>query len=94
MYSAVVQCTTGAAANVVGVAPVTVASGDYFWLQTWGPAAMKTGAGATGEVAADVTGQCIAYTSAAAQAAMPGVGIAMMDIVASENGLVFVTLAP
>jgi len=94
MYAACVECTTAAAAVVVGVAPIAVTTGDYFWLQTWGPAGVKCGAAATGLVSADVTGQCIAYDSAAAQAALTPIGVAMMDVTASEYGIVYLQIAP
>ena len=94
LYGACNRCTTGIDALIVGVAPTLVTSGNYFWLQTWGPAGLKCAAGATGAVAADVTGQCIAYNSAQAQAAHTVIGQAMCDIVASQNGMVYVTIAP
>ena len=93
-YAGVVQCTTGAAHVIAGVAPIYVTSGEYFWLQTWGPAGVKTAAGATGAVAADATGQAITYDSAQAQAAHVPIGQAMMDISASAYGIVFLQIAP
>jgi len=94
LYKGVVECTTGASTVVVGIAPIAVVSSDYFWLQTWGPAGFKTAAGATGAVAADVTGQAIAYDSAGAQAAMMPIGQALMDMSASEYGIVYLQIAP
>jgi hypothetical protein len=94
MYRNCIECTTGDAHHPVGVAPIAVTSGDYFWLQTWGPAGVKCGAGATGAVCADVTGQVIAYNSTFAQSANAPVGNATMDITASQYGIVYLTIAP
>ncbi len=48
-YDGVYEVTTGAQPvnNVVGVPNVYVASGYYFWLQTWGPCVTETGLAST-----------------------------------------------
>jgi hypothetical protein len=95
IYSKCVQCTTGLAHNVVGVTPVVVASGEYFWLQTYGPCAAKGGtltkagpihAAATGAVAVDVTSTAAEY--------QPVIGEALMACTASHGGLIFLKIAP
>ena len=94
MYQNCYECTTGDAHHPVGVAPIAVTSGDYFWLQTWGPVGVKVGAGATGAVCADATGQVIAYSSAFAESANAPIGSATMDITASQFGIVYLQIAP
>ena len=42
-YKRVVMHPKAATSIPVGIAPLTVSSGRYFWLQTWGPAAYKAG---------------------------------------------------
>lgn len=95
-YKSVIECTTGAASIPVGVAPVSVTSGDYFWMQTWGPAMVKAGGFAKGEaVIADATGQVKAQAiSSAGGNLFSVVGQGMQIGTASENGLVFLTIAP
>ncbi len=95
LYKNVTQMTAGTA-PAVGVAPILVTSGDYFWLQTWGPAAVKCAAdtaGAHAQIAA--TGQVglpIEATTAGSERAF--VGFALHTLTASERGLVFLTIAP
>lgn len=47
---------------VVGVAPIAVVSGDYFWLQTWGPCCIEVGSAgipkAGGSIYAGSAGMC------------------------------------
>ena len=94
-YLAVEQCTTGAATVAIGVAPIDVTTGDYFWLQTWGPANMKCGEAAKGDmIVADVTGQCIAFDNSSAGVEIPILGHTLMDVTASQYGFVFVQIAP
>lgn len=94
-YLAVEQCTTGAASICVGVAPITVTTGDYFWLQTWGPANAKCGEAAKADmIVADVTGQCIAFDNKSAGVEIPIMGHTLMNVTASEYGFVFVQIAP
>ncbi len=94
VYQNCIECATGDGAHPVGVAPIAVTTGDYFWLQTWGPVGVKCGAGATGAVCADVTGQVIAYNSTFAQSANKPIGTATMDLTASEYGIVYLQIAP
>lgn len=95
IYSGLTVNTAGTAAPA-GVVPVAVTTNDYFWLQTWGPAAVKGSAVAAAgrAVCAGATGQvqdvCVATT------ADPRfiVGQSMQVMTASEYGMVFVTIAP
>lgn len=95
-YKNVTECTAGTA-PAVGVAPILVTSGDYFWAQTWGPAAVKSVAGAAGEAAfASATGQVtkVETTSAAADLLF-SVGQFLQPVAtASQYALVFLTIAP
>lgn len=95
-YKSVLQITA-ATGIVAGVAPIAVVSGNYFWLQTYGPCCMKSSAvavagnplapGATGEAYDLVVG-----TTAGNAKKM--IGWAMQVMTASERGLVFLTVAP
>jgi hypothetical protein len=95
LYSMCVQCTTGLAHNVVGVTPVVVASGDYFWLQTWGPAAVR---GDTlvkaNAISAGATGQVDKFIGSTAALYQVIIGEAMMANTASHAGMVFLRIAP
>jgi hypothetical protein len=94
-YTGLTTNTAGTAAPV-GVAPVVVASADYFWLQTWGPCAIKGSAvaaagralcaGATGQVQDMVVG-----TTADPRAIL---GYSMQILTASQYGMAFITIAP
>lgn len=90
-YASITQMVAGTAAPV-GVAPIAVTSGDYFWLQTFGPISVKGGAvpagqgiiaAATGAIGPQVTGNTKVE-----------IGYALMTITASERGLAFITIAP
>jgi hypothetical protein len=97
MYNSVLQCTTGSACLLAGVAPVSAVSGDYLWIQTWGPCSVKNAAGGKGTtMIADVTGQCIQLVSTASAGVLvyPIVGMSMQTLTASERGMVFLTIAP
>lgn len=95
LYKNVTEMTAGTAPGI-GVVPIAVTSADYFWLQTWGPAAVKCAAntaGASCQVAA--TGQVglpIEATTAGSERAI--IGNALHTLTASERGLVFLTIAP
>lgn len=95
-YNAIKQGTTGATTVAVGVAPLIVASGDYFWMQTWGPAAVKNAVATRGvSVVADVTGQVIISVSATTAGANAQIlGYAMQTMTASQYGGVFLTINP
>lgn len=91
-YKGLTENTAGTAASA-GVAPIAVTSGDYFWLQTWGPCNVKAGAaladgnafvaGATGQIAAPTatTGGALGY-------------VLQPVLTVSEYGLVFLEIAP
>jgi hypothetical protein len=53
-HNVVVHTGTTGGGPVVGVAPVAVDSGDYCWLQTWGPCPVM--AGATAPLAGEMVG--------------------------------------
>jgi hypothetical protein len=94
-YSMCVQCTTGLAHNVVGIAPTAVTSGDYFWLQTWGPAAARGGTlTKAGLITAAVTGAVAVYIGSTAAEYQPILGEAMMACTASHAGMVYLKIAP
>ena len=92
-YSNVIEQIAATKASV-GVAPIAVTTNDYFWLQTWGPCAVRGGAvpvsnpfvvGVTGAVSPMVT------TDAAV---LKVLGHAIQLITASERGLAFIEIAP
>ena len=96
MYGGVVENTDGTEL-VVGVAPVLVASGDYFWLQTWGPCAIKGSASANAGIALSpgATGEVYDYVvGTTAKTSAICVGQSMQVLAASEYGMAFITIAP
>lgn len=85
LYSSV-AVGSAAAGMPAGVTPITVTSGSYFWLQTWGPAgALAVGANtAVWGVQASSAGLITQYVAASASGpGLPAVGIA--TIVGSAN---------
>lgn len=95
-YMNVTQHTAAAGTgNAVGVAPITVTTGDYFWLQTWGPVNMKAGVGVGCgfNVAAGATGQCAGVTVVTGTVSN-SIGYSMQVLTVSEHGLVFLQIAP
>ncbi len=93
-YKSITRCT--AATNVAaGVSTIAVTTGDYFWLQTWGPVNVKAGVAVIAgiAVAPGATGQCAGLT--VVTATVPGqIAIAMQTLTVSERGLVWLTIAP
>ena len=92
-YSKVVAVTdqTGPA---VGIAPIAVVSGDYFWLQTWGPSPYVAGSAgvpkAGGWLVVGSAG--MAETTNSATCAI--IGIAVNEVAALEYGHGWLTIAP
>ena len=93
-YKSITQATaaTNAAA---GVSPVICTTGDYFWLQTWGPAAVKAGAAIIDGISVGMgaTGQIQGLTVVTSTVPFP-IGFSMQTLTVSEHGLVFLTIAP
>jgi hypothetical protein len=93
-YKYVTRNTAGTAAPV-GVAGIACTTGDYVWLQTWGPTCMKAGVGNLEgvQVGAGATGQCAGLT--VVTGSVPAsIGYAMQVLTVSERGMVFLTIAP
>lgn len=94
-YKAVQDSTTGAAEVALGVAPIAATTNDYFWLQTWGPAAIRCQALSKGEYTClDDTGGLAINSLASASLGAQAIGVAMQAISAEEYGLIFVQIAP
>ena len=93
MYARVLQCTDQTGMSV-GIAPIAVVSGDYFWLQTWGPAPYIAGSAgvptAGGCLVAGSAGQC--ETSAGAATMI--VGYSRNQGTSQEVGHGYITIAP
>ena len=86
-----VQQQTAVAGVTVGLAPVAVSSGDYCWLQTWGPASVKGGAIAAGlPICAGATGAVTAPVATTGAR----IGFTMSIITASQRGVAFLQIAP
>lgn len=98
IYKNVGVSATGLDGMMVGVTPCAVSSGEYFWLQTYGPAAVYMDeaagdynyvrAGATGAVAVAVDGTTGGSTTQTI------IGKMMQTGVDTEHNLVFLTLRP
>ena len=82
---------SGSATGVaLGISPIDVTTGDYFWLQTWGPAAVA-GTVAQGSGAINsVSGLC---TLMAATGQTIGGAMKLIDA-ATNWGLLYLTIAP
>ena len=96
-YSRVVAAS-GGIQYPMGVAAVGCASGEYLWLQTWGPAPVRaavcTAVGVS--LTVGVTGAVGAYISTASAGTPLNavIGYSMQIMTASTKGLVFVQIAP
>ena len=73
-----VKVGSAALAVPVGVAPIDVTTGNYFWLQTWGPATVKHSAAtpAAAAIAMATLGRAGAYSITGTLA---GTGFAAVD---------------
>ena len=95
MYNKVVEA--GATGDVpVGVAPITVTTNDYFWLQTWGPCAVfgSTGTGIVAKGGMAFVGGTGAVQPATAAGTGPMIGIGMALATDSEESPIFLMIAP
>lgn len=91
LYNAVIRNTTEVNPPV-GVAPIAVVSGDYFWLQTYGPTAVQVGSAGV-----PATGEEVTVGSAGMSETTGGeyvIGVALNTGSALDSQLVFITLAP
>lgn len=96
LYSAV-AVGSAAAGMPAGVTPVTVASADYFWIQTYGPAAVKAAMANTAvwPIQASSAGLSTQYIAASASGpGLPIVGIGTIVATANMAQPVILTLAP
>lgn len=87
--------------RAVGVAPIAVTTSEYFWLQTWGPAAPRHAAAtpANGVLCAGTLGGVVvtndATTNGGLAAVMYPIGKNMnLAATATENNPVFLTICP
>jgi len=95
MYNKVVEA--GATGDVpVGVAPITVTTNDYFWLQTWGPCALmnSTGTGIIAKGGMAFVGGTGAAQAATAAGTSCSIGYAMALGTDSEYSPIFLQIAP
>ena len=93
-YSKVVQQVdlAGTGGFPVGVAPISVVSGDYFWLQTWGPCAVTNDtATIIGQPAVPST---LGTVGVAAATTGLQIGWPMHVATAVEKCLTWLTIAP
>jgi len=75
----------------IGVAPIDVTTGDYFWVQTWGPAPTLGTAAAGAQIAASVSGRATLIGTAG----QTPIGVAVTPMsAAAEYGVSFITIAP
>jgi hypothetical protein len=75
---------------VLGVAPITVTTGDYFWLQTWGPAPILGTAAVGSGLISSVSAKATLCTATGAPIGVPIVALAA----ATNYGLCFLMIAP
>ena len=105
-YAGIIVCPTTLTAAVAGVNPVAVTAAYYFWLQTWGPAAvLANGTLVVGKMCANpattagsVDTYPITLTEGAPNTYTPGdspvVGEVMQVNASTEYALVFLKIAP
>ena len=98
-YKAVIQApVTTPTGMIVGVAPIAVTASYYFWVQTWGLANVlaKTATTAGTAVVRDVAaaGSVGVQAAGASSLATEVVGYAPSVTDTTDNGFVFLTIAP
>jgi hypothetical protein len=95
IYDGLTENTAGTA-TPAGVAPIAVTSGDYFWLQTWGPGAVKNSAvaAAARSLRAGATGQVQDYIVGTTASASVIVGRSLQVMSASQYGMAFIQINP
>ena len=95
IYSKVVQCTTAAGNTPVGVAGIAVASGEYWWMPTWGVNTIIGSAAATkgDAIIASATG-CIDTVDTTSGEEFQQIGVLLEDATATNASLAFITIAP
>lgn len=76
----------------VGVAPIAVTTGDYFWLQTWGPCAVQCGSAGVAAIGVPVMVGSAGMLETTAGEAI--IGIALNTGSALDSMLVDLHLAP
>ncbi len=75
---------------VVGIAPITVTTSDYFWLQTWGLTPIKGTCAVGSGLISSVSGLSTVMAATGAPFGVPIQALAA----ATNAGLVFLTIAP
>ena len=76
----------------VGVAPIAVTTGDYFWLQTWGPAAVQCGSAGVAAIGTPVMVGSAGMLETTAGEVI--IGYALNTGSALDSMLVFLQIAP
>lgn len=92
-YKAVVTATAAAGGGALGVAPVDISNGYYFWLQTYGPCAVYPEAAIDPDedvVRSDATAGTVCKRASAAEGQR--VGYSLHIGTAAESCIVFLTL--
>jgi len=97
-YKLVTQVTAGlGAVPIAGVLVCAATTNDYVWIQTWGPAAVKsqTSALAAGPIYAAATGAAVGFIATGTGGAIyTPIGWAMTVPVASDRALAYLQIAP
>ena len=95
IYKDVVQCTAAAENTPVGFAGIAVASGEYFWMPTFGPCTILGSAGATkgDAIIASATG-CIDTVDTTSGEEFQQLGVLLENATATNASLAFITIAP
>lgn len=98
---AYVTQTAAATEQPIGVAPIAVTSGNYFWMQTYGPSAIKAAAANAAGAAllfSTTGGAAVAFgggtTGPAASTFLIGRGIGLAVATATQASPVFLTILP
>ena len=92
-YKSIVTATAAAGGGALGVAPISVTSAYYFWLQTYGPAAVYPEAAIDPDedvVRSDATAGSVCKRASAAEGQV--VGYSLHIGTAAESSIVFLTL--
>ena len=92
-YARVVECTSQTG-SPVGIAPIAIVSGDYFWLQTWGPCPYIAGSAGVPTAGGAIVGGSAGMAETTVRSATVIIGHSVQAGTALEVSQGWLTIAP
>jgi hypothetical protein len=92
-YSGVIR-NTDQADPPVGIAPIAVVSGDYFWLQTWGPSPYVAGSAGVPTAGGAIVAGSVGMAETTVGATTVIIGHSIHQATSAEYGHAWLSIAP